>query len=310
LEPQGKFYMDLEPTKPPTWRAELVAELASRVAANLCSRRGSVFQVRGVDPTTKMLLRLGDALRKDLESGNQDMLRAELRSCMGALSDAPLSFRDLRMLATNLRSTLLTCIAEDPQLDATATRKAEDWCHELALQCGLLLVSWREEVIERQALALEAKLAEERQLSIPIAPVYEGVLVVPLVGSLDPYRSQILNERVLNEISATGSRFVLLDISGVPVFDQEVARHLLKITAATRLLGTELVLVGISPETTKVIITLEVDLRGLVTLRNLQDGLAYALKLLNRSIVSTTPSKPDKPTTPKLLAPSPSQSLK
>jgi anti-anti-sigma regulatory factor len=272
------------------WPEQLFAELARRVSLALSSRRGTAFHRRGVDESTRLINRLVTMLRQDLAAGNSDRLSAELRDSINDLSKNPIAFRDLRMLATELRSTLLACIAEYPQLDPTAVQKAEDWCHELALQSGLLLITWREEIIGRLATDVEEKIAELRELSIPIAPVYEGVLVVPLVGVLDSYRAEILIERLLDEITRTRARFALLDIGGVPLFNQDVARYLLKVTQATRLLGTELVLVGISPAVAQVISGLDVDVQGLVTLRNLQEGLAYALSRLSRRIVPVLPS--------------------
>ncbi|MFO0577060.1 MAG: STAS domain-containing protein [Polyangia bacterium] len=287
--------MSSESASPATeWSDELLAEIGQQISRYLSSRRGSVFMSRGVEATAQLVTRLLQMLKKDAAAGGSELLRTELRSVVGTVSSEPISYRDLRLLSSQLRSVVLKCV-EQKGASKAVSQHAADWCHELALQCGLLLISWREEIIERQALELEAKLAEQRQLSIPIAPVYEGVLVVPIVGSLDSYRSQILTERVLNEISATRAQFVLLDISGVPSFDQDVARSLLKVTAATKLLGTELVLVGISAATTQVIITLDVDLGDLVTLRNLQDGLAYALTRLNRQIVPLQAPAKDKP---------------
>ncbi|MEO5731899.1 MAG: STAS domain-containing protein, partial [Byssovorax sp.] len=92
------------------------------------------------------------------------------------------------------------------------------------------------------------------------------------------------------EITQTRTRFALLDIGGVPLFNQDVARYLLKVTQATRLLGTELVLVGISPAVARVISGLDLDVQGLITLRDLQEGLAYALSRLSRHIVPVPPS--------------------
>lgn len=284
------------------WSDELLTEVGQQISRYLSSRRGSVFMSRGAEATAQLVTRLLQMVKKDAAAGGAELLRTELRSAVGVVSSDPISYRDLRMLSSQFRSVLLKCIEQRGGSKA-ASQHASDWCHELALQCGLLLISWREEIIERQAMELEAKLAEQRQLSIPIAPVYEGVLVVPIVGSLDSYRSQILTERVLNEISATRAQFVLLDISGVPGFDQEVARSLLKVTAATKLLGTELVLVGISAATTQVIITLDVSLGDLVTLRNLQDGLAYALTRLNRQIVPLPAPAKDKPARPAAVHP-------
>ncbi len=260
--------------------------LAQAVSKELHARRGSIFQTSGLEAIHATVTRLLAAFCKDLEEGGTAQLRMNLRDCVRGLSAGPLVFRDLRVLVTSLRSALLTALA--PQLGADELRKVEDWCLELSLQCALLLIAWREEIIDQQAKELEARLAEQRQLSIPIAPVYPGVLMVPLVGTLDSYRAEVLTERVLREITNAGAHFLLLDISGVPKFDREIASNLLKVMQATRMLGTEMVLVGISAEMAQIIVTLDVQLNQLVTLRSMQDGLAYALGRLGRQIVPVT----------------------
>lgn len=157
----------------------------------------------------------------------------------------------------------------------------------MSLQIGLMLLNFREEVIARQAGEIEARLAEQRHLSIPIAPVHEGVLMLPLVGAMDSYRAEVLTERVLHELERTRAQILLLDISGVTAIDKEIASYLWKVTQAARLLGAEMAWVGISAETAKIFVTLGIDLQNLVTLRSMQDGLAYALSRLHRRIVST-----------------------
>ncbi|WP_233206493.1 STAS domain-containing protein, partial [Haliangium sp. UPWRP_2] len=275
--------------------ARLLVEVVERLTSQLCSRRGTAFQHRGPVATARLLQRLGAALLQDLATGTIDRLSADLRDAVAELSKNPISFRDLRLLATGLRSALLEASAAYPQLDAVALRRIEDWFMELALQCGLLLITWREEVIGRLASQLEGKIAEQRALSIPIAPVYEGVLVVPLVGVLDSFRAQLLLEKLLSEITRSHAQLALLDISGVPSFDAEVASHLIQVTQACRLLGTELVLVGLSPEIAKVLVGLRADLQELRTLRNLQQGVGYALSRLAPEDVAARPARTHRP---------------
>lgn len=258
----------------------LLAGVVERVTSQLCGRRGTSFHNCGPAATSRLLQRLVAALRQDVATGTIDRLSSELRDAVAELSKNPISFRDLRLLSTGLRSALQEAAAAQPQLDAAVLRRSEDWFMELGLQCGLLLITWREEVIGRLASQLEGKIAEQRALSIPIAPVHEGVLVVPLVGVLDSFRAQLLIETLLSEITRSRAQLALLDISGVPLFDAEVASHLIQVTQACRLLGTELVLVGLSPEIAKVLVGLRTDLQQLRTLRNLQQGVAYALSRL------------------------------
>jgi anti-anti-sigma factor len=118
-----------------------------------------------------------------------------------------------------------------------------------------------------------------RQTSTPIAPVVAGILVVPLIGVFDAFRAELLTERLLQAVGQARARVVILDISGVPVFDAEAAGLTLRLAGAVRLLGTELILVGVSPATAATIVDLDLDLRSVRALASLQDGLALALRL-------------------------------
>ena len=116
-----------------------------------------------------------------------------------------------------------------------------------------------------------------RELSSPIIPVYEGILVLPLVGSVDSRRATEVTERLLEAISAQQAEIVIIDITGVPVIDTNTANHLLMTTRAANLLGSRVVLVGIGAEIAQTIVHIGIELQGLVTLANLQAGIAYAL---------------------------------
>lgn len=117
-----------------------------------------------------------------------------------------------------------------------------------------------------------------RELSTPIIPVYAGILVLPLVGSIDSHRATEIAENLLEAIAAQQAQIVIIDITGVPVIDTSTANHLLTTARAVNLLGSQIVLVGISAEIAQTIVQLGVDLQGLTTLANLQAGIAYALR--------------------------------
>lgn len=130
-----------------------------------------------------------------------------------------------------------------------------------------------EEAYENQALLL----ATVRELSTPVIPVLGGVLVVPLVGTLDTTRSAQVMEALLDAIQREKAEVVIIDVTGVPTVDTGVANHLLRTTRAAALLGAQCVLVGMSPVVAQTVVQLGVDLAGLETRSNLQAGISYAL---------------------------------
>jgi rsbT co-antagonist protein RsbR len=116
------------------------------------------------------------------------------------------------------------------------------------------------------------------ELSTPIIPIYEDILVLPLVGSIDSRRANEITERLLEAIAQYQADLVILDITGVSIIDTHTANHLLMATRAASLLGSRVVISGIGAEVAQSVVHLGVDLQGLVALANLQAGLAYALK--------------------------------
>lgn len=129
-----------------------------------------------------------------------------------------------------------------------------------------------------QAAALEEQRALIQQLGAPIVPIAAHVLLLPLVGPIDEARTAQITEAVLEQIARTQAEVMLVDITGVPVVDTFVANHIVSLTRAVRLLGGQVVLVGIRAEIAQTIIQLGVDIRDIVTFANLQAGIAYALR--------------------------------
>jgi rsbT co-antagonist protein RsbR len=123
-----------------------------------------------------------------------------------------------------------------------------------------------------------------RELSTPIIPVYEGILVLPLVGAIDSRRATEITERLLEEIAAQQAEIVIIDITGVSLIDTSTANHLLMTTRAASLLGSRVVLVGMGAEIAQTIVQLGVELHGLITLADLQAGIAYALQRIGLAI--------------------------
>ena len=158
-----------------------------------------------------------------------------------------------------------------------ASRAIEELAHQSA---RVAIDTHHHELLERlqEASANQARLREAiQELSTPIIPVYNSVLAVPLVGRMDSARAQALTEAMLEAIAREQAEIVLLDITGVAVVDTNVANHLMQTARAAALLGSQVVLVGISAEVAQTLVQLGLDLGQLVTLRNLQSGLEYAL---------------------------------
>lgn len=123
------------------------------------------------------------------------------------------------------------------------------------------------------------------ELETPVIQVWEGVLALPLIGTLDTARAQTMNEHLLERIVETGSEVVILDITGVPVVDTAVARHLLETVSASRLLGCEVLLVGLSSHTAMTLVQLGLDLQGVTTRITMAKGLELAFDRLGLQVV-------------------------
>ena len=121
--------------------------------------------------------------------------------------------------------------------------------------------------------------------AVPVVQVWEGIVLVPLIGTLDSRRTQQLMERLLNKVTETSSPVALLDITGVPAIDTQTAQHLIETISAVRLLGSEVVLTGVRPSIAQTLVHLGIDLANVTTRSSLSAGLRMALDLLDLKIV-------------------------
>ena len=136
---------------------------------------------------------------------------------------------------------------------------------------------------------LQDTIAQQRatisELQTPVIQVWEGILALPIVGTVDTARAQDMNEALLERIVETGSEIVLLDITGVPVVDTAVARHLLETVTAARLLGADVLIVGLSSRTAMTLVQLGIDLAHVTTRATLAKGLEFAFRRLGLVVV-------------------------
>jgi rsbT co-antagonist protein RsbR len=139
----------------------------------------------------------------------------------------------------------------------------------------------REEIIARQQREL-------LELSTPVVRLWEGVLALPLIGTLDSERTQTVMESLLEEIVNSGAEIAIIDITGVPTVDTLVAQHLIKTVAAARLMGADCIINGIRPQIAQTIVHLGLEL-GVVSKGTMADAFALALRRLGKTVVDRSP---------------------
>ncbi|MEU2386909.1 STAS domain-containing protein [Streptomyces sp. NPDC012461] len=153
----------------------------------------------------------------------------------------------------------------------------------------LRLVAMQTAVTEGQAL-IDRQRLQLMEVATPVIKLWDGIVAVPLIGTLDSARSQVVMETLLNSVVEQHARFAILDITGVPTVDSLVAQHLMKTVAAARLMGAECVVSGIRPAIAQTMVHLGLDLGSVLTRASLADALAYCLHELGADIVNASPT--------------------
>jgi rsbT co-antagonist protein RsbR len=166
---------------------------------------------------------------------------------------------------------LRTEFAKDPEALAEETWTTTELLDRMGLLTVKAFQKSREEVINRQQ-------EELLELSTPVVKLWDGVLAVPMIGTLDSARTQLVMESLLQRIVELGAEIAIIDITGVPTVDTLVAQHLLKTVTAIRLMGADCIISGVRPQIAQTIVHLGVDLQGVTTKANLADALSLALK--------------------------------
>jgi rsbT co-antagonist protein RsbR len=170
-------------------------------------------------------------------------------------------------LKQELETVLVAGSAEDMQSYLQLSRLLDD----LGLFTIEVYSRTREEIISSQADQL-------MELSTPVVKLWDGVIAVPLVGTLDSARTQVVMEKLLQALVDTGSEQAIIDITGVPAVDTQVAQHLLKTIVAARLMGAECTVSGIRPQIAQTIVALGIEFGDIVTKATLADALKLALR--------------------------------
>jgi len=223
------------------------------------------------------------ALRKVLQNGSADQditapAWEETRALLGDISQSRarqgFSPSETATFVFSLKQPLFERmrieLERDPAALADAVWKSNILLDKLGLYTTEVYQKGREEVIARQQ-------QEMLELSTPVVQLWDGILALPLIGTLDSARTQVVMESLLQRIVDTGASIAVIDITGVPTVDTLVAQHLLKTVAAARLMGAECIISGIRPQIAQTVVHLGVDLQGVITKATIADAFAIAL---------------------------------
>ncbi len=206
-------------------------------------------------------------------------LLANLSASRGSLGFTP---SETAMFMLSLKPSLFTLVrqqhgnnADELFMDISIVN---DFVDKLALHITDSYIHGRDQVILRQQ-------GEMLELSTPVVTLWDGIVALPLIGTLDSARTQVVMESLLQAIVQTNSRFAIIDIIGVPIVDTLVAQHLLKTVTAARLMGAECILSGIRPQIAQTIVHLGINLQDVITRFRLADAFRLALERSGRAVV-------------------------
>lgn len=272
---------------------ELLTEWLALLQKSGSARKTSIAS-RELEETARALL---GGIRRGLESGNiSDLSGSEwntateyLASFSRQRAEEGHTPTDTAMFVFSLKEPLFARIrqqlAADPQALAEETWHATLLIDRLGLLTTDIFLKTREEVIRRQQQDL-------LEISTPVVRLSEGILALPLIGTLDSARTQVVMQNLLEAIVSHSASIAIIDITGVPTVDTLVAQHLLRTVAAARLMGADCIISGIRPQIAQTIIHLGVDLADVITKATLADAFQIALKKLGFSMVTVTKSQP------------------
>jgi len=257
---------------------KLVGRWSEIVVAGLRGRSSAAEVRRELEDLYSLVIRV--------MSGADDQAAGELRAALAELSRSR-----ARSGFTPSETALAVFALKDAvyELVAGAAELAPEYIafsrmlDDLGLHTFEAYMAARERIIADQSQAM-------LELSTPVIRLWEGIIAVPLVGTLDSARAQLVMEKLLEALIATGADHAVLDITGVSTVDTEVAQHLLKTVSAARLLGAECIVSGIRPQVAQTIVSLGIEFGDIATKATLADALAYALSRTGQKVTKAGPA--------------------
>jgi rsbT co-antagonist protein RsbR len=266
------------------------AQAAKRLADVLAERQDAILDrwtqsvresLRGRITKAELARQAGDvydALRSAFEAGAASVDAREAADLLNQLGE--LSRNRARQGFSATETAISVFALKDATLENLPDRDVQTMSDFAAFSSfidSLGLFTFETYVNARDAIITEQS-EQLLELSTPVVKLWDGVVAVPIVGTLDSARSQIVMERLLQSLVDTGSSFAILDITGVPAVDTQVAQHILKTVMAAQLMGARCVISGIRPQIAQTIVSLGIEFGEIVTKSNLADALQYVLR--------------------------------
>jgi rsbT co-antagonist protein RsbR len=271
---------------------EILAEWLGSQAASGAWRAGRIQEAQLREESQRFLGLLAQAIQHGVEFDTRSSQWAEIREFLTEVSRsrATQGFTPSQVatFVFSLKQALFKRVTEslktDPAALASTLWEATTVLDALGLYTTEVYQQARESLIARQ----QEELIE---LSTPVVQLWEGILALPLIGTLDSERTQVVMESLLERLVATGSSLAVIDITGVPTVDTLVAQHLLKTVAAAQLMGADCIISGIRPQIAQTIVHLGIDLSTVATKASLADAFALAMKRRGLTVVSVAAAK-------------------
>ena len=211
----------------------------------------------------------------NVQSGAYDPMREMLGEISQSRAQQGFSAKETATFVLSIKRSLFTVIRDefekDPKTMAVEIWNATELIDGLGLYTTEVYLKAREERIRRQQ-------EEMLELSTPVVKLWDGILALPLIGTLDSARTQIVMESLLESIVQTNSKVAIIDITGVPTVDTVVAQHLLKTVTAARLMGADCIISGVRPQIAQTIVHLGINLLDVTTKATLSDAFGLALQ--------------------------------
>jgi rsbT co-antagonist protein RsbR len=293
--PRGSTLKDLDNIEPASSEApELLRELVSHLRQNRTHLREEwlrrIAETRLLTAMTKEEIfaeatSVYDSYVEALETGTFEALQAYARNLSERIIPRGVETHEVIGIVLLLRDVLARSLFAKYQADFEKLNRIldayEPAANRIANTVAVGFVQERERVIRQQQEAI-------RELSTPVLQVRERLLILPIIGVIDPQRARQLTEQLLRGIRTNRAKVVVIDITGVAAMDVTVANHLVQTVEASRLLGATVIVTGLSPEIAQTLVTIGVDLGKMNTVGDLQGGIEQAERLLGYKVVPSS----------------------
>lgn len=260
----------------------LISELWDK---QLIIRARSLVEAIGIDEikskTRMMPAYLIESLAdKDESSKSLDKINEMIEELCRKMTARSITPSETALFVFSLKDAVFPILKEKFKGDTLidAMMEVNRLIDQLGLRTFEVYLSFREQIITDQQRAF-------REISVPVVKVWNKIIMIPLVGILDSERTQMMMETLLAALEELQAKVAILDISGIPIVDTLVARHLISAASAVRLMGSECIITGIRARIAQTLVQLGVDLGGFTTAMTMADGLQRALELTGQKIV-------------------------